>query len=316
MGKLSQQSLLFKGIYEFEDPSGGLLAARIPPSGSAALYNGTALLVRPSQSAILVYKGKVADVFGEGLHQISTENVPILTQLANWKFGLKSPLRCDLWFFAGQVFPARRWGTAKPVMATMDAGGPVPIRAYGNYGVVIRDPRKLLLKLVGTRSTFDITDLEDFIQGKILEAYPKALALVRNVGQLSQKQRDVSTRMEELLSLSMLNYGIRLTEFQIASQLPTKEIMDALDARVAMNLIGDKKEYLLYKAANSLGQIGSDGSADPMQMMLGLMLSKGLMGVDYHQKEKVPVLQNVNCHACQKSRPNQARFCPHCGEAQ
>lgn len=35
-----QQSILFKGIYEFEDPSGVLVAAKIPPIGTADLHEG------------------------------------------------------------------------------------------------------------------------------------------------------------------------------------------------------------------------------------------------------------------------------------
>ena len=81
-----KQSGVFKGVYEFEDPSGGLLAAKIPYAGSADLYNGTVVIVRPNQRAMLVYKGKRGDILKPGSHIIKTENVPILTELANWKF--------------------------------------------------------------------------------------------------------------------------------------------------------------------------------------------------------------------------------------
>ena len=57
MGK-NQQSVLFKGIFEFEDPSGVLLAAKIPANGSADLYSGTAIVVKANQCALFVYKGK------------------------------------------------------------------------------------------------------------------------------------------------------------------------------------------------------------------------------------------------------------------
>lgn len=59
-----KQTNLFRGIYEFEDPSGGLLAAKIPHSGSADLYDGTTVVVRPNQRAIFIYQGQVADILG------------------------------------------------------------------------------------------------------------------------------------------------------------------------------------------------------------------------------------------------------------
>ena len=68
------QSLLFRGIYEFEDPSGSLLAAKTPAFGTADLYDGTAIVVKPNQCAILVYKGKIADVLTSGLHKVTTQN--------------------------------------------------------------------------------------------------------------------------------------------------------------------------------------------------------------------------------------------------
>jgi len=57
-----RQSLLFKGIFEFEDPSGVLVAAKIPASGSADLYSGTAIVVKANQCALFVYKGHSHEV--------------------------------------------------------------------------------------------------------------------------------------------------------------------------------------------------------------------------------------------------------------
>lgn len=53
--------------------------------------------------AIFVYKGQVADVLGSGSHKIFTDNVPILTRIANWSFGFESPLRAELHFVNGSL---------------------------------------------------------------------------------------------------------------------------------------------------------------------------------------------------------------------
>lgn len=106
----NSHSSFFRGIYEFEDPSGVLVAAKVPATGSVDLYSGTAVIVRPNQCAIFCYKGKVADVLLAGTHMIETENVPILTQLSNWRFGFESPLRCELIFIAGNIFLSAQMG--------------------------------------------------------------------------------------------------------------------------------------------------------------------------------------------------------------
>ena len=62
----AKQSTLFKGIYEFEDPSGTLLAGKVPAVGTVDLFSGTAVIVKPNQCALFVYKGKVADVLFAG----------------------------------------------------------------------------------------------------------------------------------------------------------------------------------------------------------------------------------------------------------
>lgn len=311
-----RQTLLFSGIYEFEDPSGSLLAARVPAHGSIDLYNGTTVHVRPNQCAIFVYKGTIADVLGPGLHEIKTENVPILTRLANWKKGFRSPLRCDLWFFSGQLFSARRWGTNFPVIVPL-SNAQLPIRAFGQYNVRVRNPKALLLKLLGSRSAFGVADLEEWIQGHILEQLPAALADVKELAQLSQKQQEVASRLQAAVQENVVAYGVTVESIQVMSLLPTKDILKAMDDKAAMQLIGDKKEYLLYKAANSLDALHSSSKNDPLQMMMGLMLGKQVMGAD--REPRVLPKQNetaaeYKCAHCQSKTTSAFRFCPQCGK--
>lgn len=87
----NQQGMIFKGIYEFEDPSGILLAAKSPIAGEADLYTGTTIIVKANQIVLFIYKGQITEVLSAGNHQVKTENFPILTRLANWKFGFESP---------------------------------------------------------------------------------------------------------------------------------------------------------------------------------------------------------------------------------
>lgn len=315
MAKPREQFLFFRGIYEFEDPSGGLLAARVPQVGTADLFRDTVVLVRPNQRAMFVYEGKVAEMMGEGMHRLENRNIPVLTRLANWKLSFQSPLRCDLWFFATNVFPARRWGTAQPVIHKFPSLGSVPIRAYGNLTVVLKDPEKLYLNLVGGRTSYDITDLEGYLQGHIPELLPQALEVVKNITELNVRQEEVAQRLEKLLEPVAERDGLKVRDIQVLSLLPTQEVLEALSARTAMNLIGDKREYLLYKAANSLEGWEGSGS-DPMQMMMGLMLGKGLFNLDYHEKEQ-KVLEpgrRLLCPACSQPAEPHHRFCSSCGK--
>lgn len=321
-----RQSLLFKGIFEFEDPSGVLVAAKIPASGSADLYSGTAIVVKANQCALFVYKGQITDVLLEGMHQVKTGNFPILTRLANWRFGFESPLRCEIWFFSSTVYANRRWGTANPVIYNFPDYQAVPIRAYGIFNLVMRDPRKVFMTLIGNRTSYDIAELEGFVQAKVTELLPKALSVVPSLEELNKSQAAVSEKLLSLVNEALEQFGIALISLQVISLVPSQEILQALDAKVAMNVIGNKQEYLLYKAANSLLEphTGKErGSSDSMQLMMGLMLGKSLMGLDFREKEKVLLSSREKprkiphkartCSKCQTAVETEDKFCSSCG---
>jgi membrane protease subunit (stomatin/prohibitin family) len=314
-----KQDGVFRGIYEFEDPSGALLAAKVPHTGSADLFEGTVVVVKPQQCAIFVYEGKIADVFGPGTHKLKTENIPILTRLANWRLGFQSPLRCELIFLNGQLFTARRWGTSQPAILPIEGVGAVPIRGFGNYSVRLLHPQHFYMEVFGSRSAFSISDLEDHIQGELIEQLPKALSIVKSVDELSAKQNEVSERLQELVEPRLKECGIGIDNIQVLSLLPPKEVMEALDAKMAIQMIGNQKEYLLYKAAQSLASgEGANTANDPMHMMMGLMLGKGMLGSEEPVREvKTPTQVGMSCRHCFGSIASaEYRFCPHCGKAQ
>ncbi len=305
-----QQSILFKGIYEFEDPSGVLVAAKVPPVGTADLYSGTKIVVKANQSALFIYKGQITEALSEGTHSIKTENFPILTRLANWQFGFESPLQAEIWFFSNAVFAGRRWGTTQPIIYDFPEYPAVPIRAYGIYNIVVRDSRKVFMTLVGNRASYDVSELDNLIQAQITELFPKTLSVVPNLESLNKSQAAVSKELFTVVNKAIEQYGMELLSLQVIAMIPAQEVIQALGDKVAMNIIGDKREYLLYKAANSLLEThpgGDKGSSDTMQLMMGLMLGQSLL--DHREKER-PFIASVN--APRDALPDKSQACPKC----
>jgi membrane protease subunit (stomatin/prohibitin family) len=303
------QGLFTKGIYEFEDPSGCLIAARIPSSGSAALFDGTRVLVKPTQKALLIYQGKLTDEIGAGNHELHTENFPIITKLANWRFGMQSPLEAEIWFFSTGSFVARKWGTAQPILMTLSDLGSVPCRGYGNFNVCIDDPKKFYATLVGEKTAVDISELDDFIQGQILECLPLALKLIKSATELNSLQDKVSEKLEDLVNNKLDRYGIELEETQILSLTPPAEVIQAMDEKVAMQIIGDPKQYMLYKMANRLDHLkDGNSSSDPASFMMTMMAANMANATATPQAAKL-------CKACHFGNTTEAKFCSHCGGA-
>jgi membrane protease subunit (stomatin/prohibitin family) len=313
----SEQRGFLKGIYQFEDPTGQLLAAKIPPTGSADLYDGTVLVVRPNQYAIFIYNGQIADIFPGGSHTLKTENVPILTRLSNWKFGLESPLQCEIWFLSTGQFSALKWGTKAPVVHSFIGADSVALRAFGNYNLAIMDPKLLFSSLMGSRTILHVEDVRDFVQGQIAEVFPAALndSGVKKLEELGRSQSLVSHQIEEKLASRMEPFGLEVRSVQVEAILPPEEVLKALDEKAAMNVIGDGKAYLLYKAAASLdsgNQISNTGSGqDPLHMMLGLMLGRGVFGNEA-PAQQLPEAAAA-CPNCGAKLTQHFNFCPGCG---
>lgn len=312
MSPKHQQSILFKGIYSFEDPGGVIVAAKVPPTGTVDLYSGTKVIVKANQSALFIYKGQIAEILLEGAHSVKTENFPVLTRLANWQFGFESPLQAEIWFFSNAVFSGRRWGTAQPVLYDFPGYPAVPIRAYGIYNIAVKDSRKVFMTLVGNRVSYDISELDDLVQAQITELLPQALFVVDRLESLNKSQVSVSRELLDIVNKTIERYGLELLSLQVITMVPAQEVIQALGDKVAMGIIGDKREYLLYKAANSLLEThskGEKGSSDTMQLMMGLMLGQSLL--DHRERER-PFIASVN--ASSQALPDKSgRHCPKCG---
>ncbi len=61
-------------VIQWNEPEDGPLAWRYPMA-DAEIQNGAQLTVRESQLAAFVNEGRIADVFGPGLHTLNTRNL-------------------------------------------------------------------------------------------------------------------------------------------------------------------------------------------------------------------------------------------------
>ena len=82
----------FIDIIEWTDDSRDTLSYRFPDEDKE-IKNGAQLIVRESQVAQFVYLGQFGDTFGPGKHTLTTDNIPILTNLKGWKYGSRARSR-------------------------------------------------------------------------------------------------------------------------------------------------------------------------------------------------------------------------------
>ena len=65
---------------------------------------GSSLIVRESQAAVFVYKGKIADVYAPGHYKLTTESMPVMSTLQHWTHGFNTPFKSEVYFFNMRQF--------------------------------------------------------------------------------------------------------------------------------------------------------------------------------------------------------------------
>ncbi len=102
-------------IIEWLDDSRHTLVWRFPRYQNE-IKNGAQLIVRPGQTAVFVHRGQIADVFEPGHYELKTDNLPILSTIAGWKYGFNSPFRAEVYFVSTRQITDLKWGTPNPIM--------------------------------------------------------------------------------------------------------------------------------------------------------------------------------------------------------
>jgi membrane protease subunit (stomatin/prohibitin family) len=273
MGILDKLRAELIDIIEWVDDSRHTLVWRFPRYHNQ-IKHGARLVVRPGQVAIFVREGRVADVFGPGLHRLETRNLPVLSTLAGWKHGFDSPFLAEVYFVSTRVLTDLRWGTPNPVPMRDADFGSVRVRAFGSYTLRACDPRKLLHELVGTDGVYEADEVGELLRAMIASSFAdlvgKAdtplLDLASRYGELSEElRRMVAERLGE-------EYGLEIPQLVIVNVSVPAEVEQALDARSSMNALGDLSAYQAYQ----LGQAMPVAAANPAGGLAGAGVGLGM----------------------------------------
>ncbi len=174
MGLFDKIRSEFIDIIEWLDDSNDTIAYRFERFQNE-IKMGAQLTVRPGQKAVFVNEGQVADAFGPGRYQLSTQNLPLLSTLQGWKFGFNSPFKAEVYFFSTRIFTNLKWGTANPVLMRDAELGPIRLRAFGSYNMRVKEPTQLLQELISTDGLFLVDEVSDQIRNMIMTAFANTL---------------------------------------------------------------------------------------------------------------------------------------------
>lgn len=251
MGILDFLSKQFVDVIDWTEQPGDL-AIRYP-FADREIQNGAQLTVREGQKAFFYNEGRIADVFGEGLHTLNTANLPLLTSLMNWDKGFKSPFKSDVYFFTTKEQAGLKWGTPQPITVRDKEFGPLRIRAFGSYSFRIDNVAVFAAKLIGTLERLSVSDVDSQLRGAI------ATALATGLGgsdtafvDLAGDQAAMSERMLAAVKPAFEAWGLTPCSFFLESLSLPEAVQEYLDKASSMRVIGDVDRYARFQTAEAI----------------------------------------------------------------
>ena len=315
----------FVRVIQWNEPGDGVLAFRYPMQ-DMEIENGGQLTVRETQMAAFINEGRIADVFGPGLHVLNTRNLPILTDLMNWSRDFESPFKSDVYFFSTRLQMDQKWGTGTPVTIRDKEFGAVRLRAYGTYAYRLADPRVFFTQVSGTRDAYFVADLEDQLRAMIVERMAGSFA-ESNVSflDMAQNQSALAAKIAEAMKPGFAKLGLEMSQFVVESVSLPEELQKVMDQRIGMSMAGDIGRLTQFETAESMEEAAQNtGGTAGMGVGLGAgaAMAQAMMGqtsqgqVSTGQARGIATAGAKFCIECGKPVPAGAKFCPECGKQQ
>jgi membrane protease subunit (stomatin/prohibitin family) len=250
---------------------------------------GSQLIVNTSQKAFFIKGGQIFDEFDSGTTTLKTGNIPLLNKLINLPFGDDSPFQAEVWFVNMMSFLDNKWGTPAPILLEDPKYKViVPVRAFGQFGLSIEDPRKFLELLVGNMTDFSVDKVMDYFEGVVISSITSGIGKKIVLDGLSILEiqavvSDVSLFCHKLIQEEFEKYGIKIENFFIMSiNVPEDDpsvlkLKEAKDLAAKVNITGkdiyqmDRSFDVMDKAAENEGTMGGTmGAGMGMGMGFGM----------------------------------------------
>jgi excisionase family DNA binding protein len=265
-------------IIEWTEDSRDTLSWRFPDEDKA-IKRGAQLIVRESQVAQFVYLGQFGDTFGPGKHSLVTDNIPILTRLKSWPYGLESPFKADVYFVVTRLFTGNKWGTANPIMLRDNDLGIVRIRAYGTYDFRIVDAKTFLREVAGSDHNFRLDEFSDTMRSRIVSIFTDAIASAKiPVFDVASRYTELGDALLPLINPAVTSkYGIEIASFIVENVSVPPEVERAVDARSSMSAVGNLNDFVKYQMGKGLETGGGGSAGTAAELAVGFGLAQQMM---------------------------------------
>lgn len=207
---------------------------------------GSQLIVHESQEAIFFRNGKALDSFGAGRYTLETGILPKMDQL--YRLPVQGqPFHAEVYFVNLTTQMGIKWGTPSKVgLFDPITGLHVELGASGSFNLRVSDPRKLLIKLVGTTgglsqsdlfqsstasASFQATGIKASATANVNVGYFRTMIATKvkgnlariiksnrfNVLELDEHVDSISLALRDAINPELAEYGLIMPEFYVAN---------------------------------------------------------------------------------------------------
>ncbi len=192
---------------------------------------GSQLIVHETQEAVFFRDGQALDSLGPGRHTLETQSLPILEKFYKLPTDSTKTFHAEVYFINLTTQMGIKWGTDSKVRVKDPVNGfYVELGAGGEFSLKVSDPRRLLLKLVGTGSGIGQEDLlstgtvggvsrqTGYLRGMIVTHIKTYLAqTIRqeniNILEIDDKLLELSQGMKAVINQELREYGLTMPDF-------------------------------------------------------------------------------------------------------
>lgn len=314
-------------VIEWKDSSKDTIVYRFPLQKRDEIMNSSTLIVRPSQIAVFVHKGQIADVFSAGTYKLSTENIPFLTKILSLPTGFDSPIKAEVYFVNTKQMTGQKWGTQNPIMMRDHEFGNVRLRAFGIYSFKVKDAKIFMEQMFGTNEVYTTQDVANQVRPMIVQAFSDVVAEKKiNALDLASNYKEIGEGIIEQSQAEFEKFGLQLSGLIIENISLPEDVEKALDERTKLGVIEDKMgTYTQYQAANAMRDAAQNQSSGNMAGLgvglgagvgMGEMFTEALKSAKNTPRKSTIVEKTKNCNKCNAEIKSSSKFCPECGEKQ
>jgi len=183
----------------------------------------TQLIVHESQEAIFLANGQALDLFGPGRHTLTSQNIPFLKKLFNIPTDGETPFHCEVYFINKTEQMAIKWGTDSKVQYLDPVYNfPLEIGASGEMTLRVEDSRKLLVKIVGTETTLNQSQVSAYFRAFLMVHLKPYIAQSMkdktiSIFEVDARLKEFSDDIHERLTPDFADYGIALERFFVTT---------------------------------------------------------------------------------------------------